>query len=112
MKITVEISAEELRQSRERALHPHTGRRLSVVEWVARDLAHDIAGRYARSQKVSWALTDIFRPIILAQLTGLDEKELNLLHTSPDDNVMPQKICDRIGVPQGSTFKEGREMLQ
>jgi hypothetical protein len=72
VKIIVEISLEELCTSTERA-EANTSRRLSVVEWVARDLAGIIAGNYARSQKVQWALEEIFRPVILAQLTAGEE---------------------------------------
>jgi hypothetical protein len=69
MKLIVEISIEELSASKERA-EANTGRRLSVVEWVARDLAELIASRYARSQKASWAIVEMLRPVILAQLTA------------------------------------------
>lgn len=73
MKIIVEIPLEELRKSTERA-EANTSRRLSVVEWVARDLAGTIASHHARSQKVQWALEEIFRPVILTQLTAGEER--------------------------------------
>jgi hypothetical protein len=110
MKIIVEISAEELRESKERAENLKN-RRLPVAEWVAKDLAETIAGSYTRSQRAFWVVTDIFRPIILEQLTGLDQKKLHLLKSSPDNNVMPQEIRDPLGLPPGSTYQEGREAL-
>ena len=91
MKIIVEISAEELRESKERA-EATKGRRLPIVEWVAKDLASTIANHYTRSQRASWAVTDIFRPIILEQLSGLDEEDQALLKNSPAANIMPADI--------------------
>jgi hypothetical protein len=69
MKLIVEISTEELRGSKERA-EKCSARRLPLVEWMAKDLANDIAARHARSQKAQWAITEMLRGVILAQLTA------------------------------------------
>jgi hypothetical protein len=40
-----------------------------------------------------------------------DEPELRIRHSGCDDDVMPRDLCDYVDLPQGSTYKEGREAL-
>jgi hypothetical protein len=83
VQITITITDQEIQESVHRALTAN-GRRLSVIDWVIRDLT-DRVPFYAGCRQSLWAKQENFRPLIEAEVkarlcegafdAGLTEKE-------------------------------------
>jgi len=124
----VEITDEEIRKSVREALAAN--RKLSVVDWVIRDLAAK-ADSYSRSQKCGWAVALLLQPAVAKQAARIEEivksyvrdtgaEELLLSDKTMDllvgqglvkasrrlNDIAPGHVCDEFGLRPGTLFRD------